>query len=202
MSSRNARAQMDDSARIASLEADMQNTRVDIGEIKAAQSAQSATMGRIESRLSSVGTPNWQAMSVTIVVIGMIGSAAFYVFDQRARGNEARAYQLELSSAAAAIDRMQIRMDAKDHARDLYDKISARVNKLDRDAAKAESELRLKTAEIETQFGWLGDALNQDRAHRIRMEGLLYEACFGKPLPILHVNPIGPRRTHSGGSDN
>lgn len=59
---------------------------------------------------------------------------------------------------------------------------------------RAESDLRNKLSEVETQFEWMTDAVNQDRAHRVRMEGLMWRGIFGDDLPLLHVNPIGPKR--------
>lgn len=54
--------------------------------------------------------------------------------------------------------------------------------------ASLESKLELSHAKL----AWLADAVNQDRAHRIRIEGLIWNQLFNEPLPLLHVNPIGP----------
>ena len=60
--------------------------------------------------------------------------------------------------------------------------------------ARVSGSLQDKLSEVETQFGWLVDAVNQDRAHRIRMEGIVWQEIYGEPLPLLHVNPIGPTK--------
>lgn len=84
--------------------------------------------------------------------------------------------------------------DSIDSARDLAERNRERNAEQDTALARTAGALQDKLAEIETQFGWMVDAVNQDRAHRVRMEGLIWNQIFGEPLPLLHINPIGPTK--------
>lgn len=79
-------------------------------------------------------------------------------------------------------------------SRQLAERIRERNADQDTALARTAGALQDKLAEVETQFGWLVDAVNQDRAHRIRVEGLVWQKVYGEPMPLLHVNPIGPTK--------
>lgn len=143
-------------------------------EVRGFVSATGKDISEIRSAIQASGRAPWgniiSASGLAVIIIGAIGTS--YLAPA----------QVRLEYAEKEVNRMD-RLSARQEER---------IDAVENESARTAAGLQDKLSEVETQFGWMVDAVNQERAHRVRMEGLLWNKVYGEPLPLLHVNPIGP----------
>lgn len=143
-------------------------------EVRGFIAATGKDISEIRSAINASGRAPWgniiSAAALAVVVIGAIGTS--YLAPA----------QVRLEFAEKEVLRMER----------VRERVEDRIDAVEKESSKTAASMHDKLSEVETQFGWMVDAVNQERAHRVRMEGLLWNKVYNEPLPLLHVNPIGP----------
>jgi len=181
--------------RVSSLEASVAALADNINKF---MTSTERSLGEISRIVHAGGRTPWgvvfAGVGLGVALLGSAGAALLAPAHIRLQIAERDLERLE-KSGVKELDRVERTVAARAEKMDArLDRNRESIHESDRRAESLASSLRDKLSEVETQFGWIVDAVNQDRAHRIRMEGLLYAKSFGEPLPLLHINPIGPRR--------
>lgn len=143
-------------------------------EVRGFVAATGKDISEIRTAIQNSSRAPWgniiSATGLAVIVIGAIGTS--YLAPA----------QVRLEYAEKEVNRME-RWSTNQEAR---------VDAVERESSRTSSSLKDKLSEVETQFGWMVDAVNQYRATQDRMLGLMWNKVYGESLPLLHVNPIGP----------